>query len=99
MNARAVIAVVALGVAAICGYAFVQVVARITLEVHEGKRAHAPVRSAGWHLLHTPTRILLREYRIARPDGTLVRYMYALYITGGAAAVVFFADVLSFLRR
>jgi hypothetical protein len=50
-------------------------------------------------VVDTPTRILLREYRIACPDGTLVRYMYAFYIAGGAAAVVFFADVLSFLRR
>jgi hypothetical protein len=98
MNARAVIAVVALGVAAACGFAFVQVLARINHDVREAKSATAPMRSVGWHLLHTPTRVLLREYRIARPDGTLGRYLYLFYIAGGAAAIVFFAELLSLMR-
>lgn len=99
MIARVVIAIIALGVAAICAFAFMRVFARIAAEATQAKSARVPVRSAGWHLLHTPTRVLLREYRIARPNGTLGRYLSLFYIMGGAAAIVFFADVLSFFRR
>jgi hypothetical protein len=97
--ARTVIAIVALGVAAICAFAFMRVFARIAAEATQAKSARVPVRSAGWHLLHTPTRVLLREYHIARPDGTLGRYLSLFYIMGGAAAIVFFADVWTLFKR
>lgn len=99
MIARTIIAIIALGVAAICGFAFIRVFARIANEATRGKNPPEPERSVGWHLLHTPTRVLLREYRIARPNGTLGRYLSLFYIMGGAATIVFFADVLSFFRR
>jgi len=97
--ARIVIAIVALGVAAVCAFAFMRVFARIAAEATHAKSARVPVRSAGWHLLHTPTRVLLREYHLARPDGTLGRYLSLFYIMGGAAVIVFVADVWSFFRR
>ena len=99
MIARIVIAVIALGVAAICAFAFMRVFARIASEATQAKTARVPVRSAGWHLLHTPSRVLLREYHIVRPDGTLGRYLSLFYIMGGAAAIIFFADVWTLLRR
>ena len=97
--ARIVVAAIALGVAAICAFAFMRVFARIAAEATQTKSARVPVRSAGWHLLHTPTRVLLREYHIARPHGTLGRYLSLFYIMGGAAVIVFVADVWSFFRR
>jgi hypothetical protein len=97
--ARIVIAIIAFGVAAICAFAFMRVFARIAAEATQAKSARVPVRSAGWHLLHTPTRVLLREYHLARPGGTLGRYLSLFYIMGGAAAIVFAADVWSFFRR
>jgi hypothetical protein len=97
--ARIVIAIAALGVAAVCAFAFMRVFARIAAEATHAKSARVPVRSAGWHLLHTPTRVLLREYHLARPDGTLGRYLSLFYIMGGAAVIVFVADVWSFFRR
>jgi hypothetical protein len=99
MLARIVIAIVALSVAAICAFAVMRVFARIAAEATQARNARVPVRSAGWHLLHTPTRVLLREYRVARPDGSLGRYLSLFYIMGGAALIVFFADVWSFFRR
>jgi hypothetical protein len=97
--ARTVIAIVALSVAAICAFAFMRVFARIAAEATQAKSARVPVHSAGWHLLHTPTRVLLREYRTARPNGTLGRYLSLFYIMGGAAAIVFFADVWTLFNR
>jgi hypothetical protein len=97
--ARIVIAIVALSVAAICAFAFMRVFARIAAEATQVKSARVPVRSAGWHLLHTPTRVLLREYHLARPDGVLGRYLSLFYIMGGAAVIIFFADVWSLFRR
>ena len=97
--ARIIIAMIALGVVAICAFAFMRVFARIAAEATHAKSARVPVRSAGWHLWHTPTRVLLREYRIARPDGTLGRYLSLFYIMGGAAAIIFFADVWTLLHR
>jgi hypothetical protein len=99
MIARVVIAIVALTVVALCAFAFMRVFARVAMEANRGKNPPVPNRSAGWHLLHTPTRVLLREYLVARPDGTLGRYLTLFYIMGGAAAIVFFADVLSFFSR
>ena len=99
MIARIVIAIIALGAAAICAFAFMRVFARIAAEATQGKNPRVPVRSAGWHLLHTPTRVLLREYRMARPDGTLGHYLSLFYIMGGAAVIVLVADVWSFFRR
>lgn len=98
MIARVVIAMITLGVAVICGFGFMRVFARITVEAKLGKNAPGPERSAGWHLLHTPTRVLLRQYRIARPNGTLGRYLYLFHVLGGLAAIIFFADVFSLLR-
>ncbi|HEY2898627.1 MAG TPA: hypothetical protein VGJ12_15920 [Gemmatimonadaceae bacterium] len=97
--ARIVIAIIALSVAALCTFAFMRVFARIAAEATQAKSARVPVRTAGWHLLHTPTRVLLREYHIARPAGTLGRYLSLFYIMGGAAAIIFFADVWSLFRR
>ena len=97
--ARIVIAIIALGVAALCAFAFMRVFARIAAEATQAKSARVPVRTAGWHLLHTPARVLLREYHLARPDGTLGRYLSLFYIMGGAAAIIFFADVWSLFRR
>jgi hypothetical protein len=99
MVARVVIAIIAFGVAAICAFAFMRVFARIVAEANRVRNPQGPERSAGWHLLHTPTRVLLREYHIARPNGTLGRYLSLFYIMGGAAAIVFFADVWSFFSR
>jgi hypothetical protein len=97
--ARIVIAVTSLSVAAICAFAFMRVFARIAAEATQAKSARVPVRSAGWHLWHTPTRVLLREYHVARPDGTLGRYLSLFYIMGGAAVIVFVADVWTLLHR
>jgi hypothetical protein len=99
MIARFVIAIISLGVAVICALAFMRVFARIVMEGTQGKHPPDQARSAGWHLLHTPTRVLLREYRIARPNGTLGRYLSLFYIIGGAAAIVFFADVWTLFKR
>ena len=99
MIARVVIAIVALAVAAICTFAFLRVFARIVMEANRVRNPPGPERSAGWHLLHTPTRVLLREYHIARPNGTLGRYLSLFYIMGGAAAIVFFADVWTLFER
>jgi hypothetical protein len=94
MIARVVIAVIAFGVVAICAFAFMRVYTRIAMEANRGRE-----RSPGWHLLHTPTRVLLREYHIARPNGTLGRYLSLFYIMGGAAAIVFFADLWTLVHR
>jgi hypothetical protein len=74
-----------------------RVFARINEELNRGKSSNAPMRTAAWHLLHTPTRLMLREYRRACPEGTLGRSLQVYYMVGGAAAIVFFADVLSSL--
>ena len=99
MIARLVIAIIAFTVAAICAFAFMRVYTRIAMEANRGKNLPGRERSAGWHLFHTPTRVLLREYHIARPNGTLGRYLSLFYIMGGAAAIVFFADVWTLLSR
>ena len=99
MDARIAIAALTFTVVAICAFAFIRVFARIASEATRGKSSPVPARSAGWHLLHTPTRVLLREYRTARPDGTLGRYLSLFYIMGGAAAIIFFADVWTLLHR
>ena len=97
MYMRVVIAVVALAVALYCGSAFMRVFDRIIREGHFGRGPKAHVESTGWHLLHSPTRLILRQYRLARPTGTLARDLYAYFLLGGVATIVFFADVLSFL--
>ena len=99
MIARVVIAIVALGVAAICAFAFTRVFARIVTEANRVRNPQGSQRSAVWHLFHTPTRVLLREYHIVRPNGTLGRYLSLFYIMGGAAAIVFFADVWTRFER
>jgi hypothetical protein len=99
MRGLLVIAIIALIVISICTFAFVRVFARIVLEANRARNPPGPVHSAGWHLLHTPTRVLLREYHIARPNGTLGRYLSLFYIMGGAAAIVFFADVWTLFTR
>ena len=99
MVARLVIAIIALIVTSICTFAFVRVFARIVMEANRARTPPGPARSAGWHLLHTPTRVLLREYHIARPDGTLGRSLSLFYIMGGAAAILFFADVWTLFKR
>jgi hypothetical protein len=91
----AAIAIVALAVAAICGIAFMRVLARINVELNRGNISSAPTRTAAWHLMHTPTRLMLREYRKACPEGTLGRSLQLFYMVGGVAAIVFFAAVLS----
>jgi hypothetical protein len=91
----AAIAIVALAVAVISGVAFMRVLALINEELHRGNISSAPMRTAAWHLMHTPTRIMLREYRRACPEGTLGRSLQVYYVVGGAAAVVFFAAVLN----
>ena len=98
MIARIVIAMIALSVAAICAFAFMRVFGRIVMEANRVKAPSGPPRSAAWHLLHTPTRVLLREYHIARPNGTLGRYLSLFYIMGGAAVIIFVADVWTLLR-
>ena len=85
-------------VAAICAFAFMRVFGRIVMEANRVKAPSGPPRSAAWHLLHTPTRVLLREYHIARPNGTLGRYLSLFYIMGGAAVIIFVADVWTLLR-
>ena len=97
MNNRVMIAIVAFAVALASGLAFMRVLGRIMLDVSHGTFAQHPPKSAGWHLLHTRTRDLLREYHHVCPDGTLDRYLYVFYLIGGAAAIVFFVDLLSFL--
>jgi hypothetical protein len=97
MNTRIVIAVVALTIAFISGAAFMRVLGRIIQQGHFGRGPKAHVESTGWHLLHSPTRLILRQYRIAQPTGTLDRHLYAYYLIGGTAAIVFFADVLTLL--
>ena len=92
------IAIVALALALFCGFGFVRVFDRILSQAHYGRGPKARVESAGWHLLHSPTRLILRRYRIAQPTGTLDRHLYAYFLVGGAAIIVFFADVLSLLR-
>ena len=99
MIARVVIAIVAFCVAALCTFAFMRVFARIVMEANRVRNPPGPGRSAAWHLVHTPTRVLLREYHLARPNGTLGRYLSLFYIMGGAAAIVFFADVWTLLSR
>ena len=99
MIARLVIAIIAFTVAAICAFAFMRVYARIAMEANRGKNSPDRERTAGWHLFHTPTRVLLREYHLARPNGTLGRYLSLFYIMGGAAAIVFFADVWTLVHR
>jgi hypothetical protein len=89
------IAIIALAVATICVVAFMRVLARINVELNRGNISSAPLRTAAWHLMHTPTRLMLREYRKACPDGTLGRSLQVSYLVGGAAAIVFFAAVLS----
>jgi hypothetical protein len=97
VTTAAAIAMVALAIAIICGVAFMRVLARINEELHRGSVPNAPMRTATWHLLHTPTRVMLREYRRACPEGTLGRSLQVYYMVGGAAAIVFFATVLSVL--
>ena len=99
MAARIAIAALTFTIAALCAFAFMRVFARIAAEATQGRSTRVPVRSAGWHLLHTPTRVLLREYHIARPDGTLGRYLSLFYIMGGAAVIVFVADVWTLVSR
>jgi hypothetical protein len=98
MLAPVVIAVVALGVAAICGIAFMQVLARIAFEIDRGRKVPARTQPSVWQMLRTPTRIILRQYRLACPDGKLGRYLQAIYIVGAAAVIVFFANVMSLGR-
>jgi hypothetical protein len=97
MMIRAVIAVISLGIASICGLGFTQVLGRINEQTNQGKSSSEPARSVGWHVLHTPTRALLRDYHLACPTGTLDRYLYVFYLLGGAALIVFFSDVVSLL--
>jgi hypothetical protein len=98
MKTPAVIAIVALGVAAICGVMFMQVLGRIAFEIDQRRKVPARTQPSGWQMLRTPTRIILRDYRTACPGGRLGRYLQAIYIVGGAAAIVFFADVVSLFR-
>jgi hypothetical protein len=99
MNTRIVIAVVALAIALICGAAFMRVLDRVIQQGHFGRGPKAHVESAGWHLLHSPMRLILRQYRMAQPTGRLERELYAYFLTGGVATIVFFVDVLSLFGR
>jgi hypothetical protein len=97
MPACAAIAVIALGVAVLCAIAFMRVYAGIVSAI-DGGGTSAEAQTAGWHLLHTPTRLLLRRYRAARPDGKLVAYLQAIYAVFGLAVIAFFATVTGLFR-
>ena len=99
MPLRAVIAVAALGVAVICAMAFLRVFASIVAEIDREHGASGGARPATWHMLHTPTRVLLAQYRAARPNGKLGAYLQAIYIVFGIAAIALFASVTGFMRR
>jgi hypothetical protein len=77
---------------------FMQVLGRIAFEIDQRRKVPARTQPSGWQMLRTPTRIILRDYRTACPHGRLGRYLQAIYIVGGAAAIVFFADVMSLFR-
>ncbi len=99
MPPRALIAVAALGVAVVSAIAFMRVFAGIVATMDRGGSASGDVKPAAWHLLHTPTRLLLAQYRAASPGGKLGGYLQAIYAVFGAAVIAFFASVMGFFQR
>jgi hypothetical protein len=96
---RALIAMVALGIAVISAIAFMRVLSGITAAIDRGRKGGDVAQPASWHLLHTPTRILLQQYRAACPDGKLGAYLHAIYVVLAIALVALFATVDSFFFR